>query len=63
MIDGREINVHQLVTTLHEIQTSIAMLIEQLARDRNPDVNDWALIDVVMLHQSLKLNHPSLQRH
>jgi len=30
----RELNVELLVTTLHEIQVSVAMLIEQLARDR-----------------------------
>ena len=61
--DDRELNIDRLVTTLHEIQVSIAMLIEQLARNRNPDVHDWTILDVVSLHQVLQRHHPSLQRH
>ena len=61
--DDRDLNVDLLVTTLHEIQVSIAMLIEQLARTRNPDVHDWAILDVVSLHHALQRHHPSLQRH
>ncbi len=59
----RDLNVELLVTTLHEIQVSVTMLIEQLARDRNPDVNDWAILDVVILHHALQRHHPSLHRH
>lgn len=61
--DDRELNVDRLVTTLHEIQVSARILIEQLARDRHPDVTDWAILDVVSLHQALQRHHPSLQRH
>jgi hypothetical protein len=62
-LDDRDINVELLVTTLHEIQVSAAILIEQLARDRHPAIHDWAILDVVNLHQALQRHHPSVQRH
>lgn len=61
--DDRDLNIDRLVTTLHEIQVSAAMLIEQLARDRNPDVHDRAILDVVSLHHALQRHHPSLRPH
>lgn len=58
--EDREVNVDLLVTTLHEIQVSTAMLIEQLACDRHPAIHDWAILDLVSLHQALQRHHPSL---
>lgn len=49
----RDLNVDLLVTTLHEIQVSAAMLAAQLARDRAPAWSDRALIDIVSLHRLL----------
>lgn len=59
----RELNVEKLATTLYEIQVSVAMLIEQLARARNPAVNSLAITDLVLLNEVLQRHHPSLQRH
>ena len=61
--DDRKINTDALIETLYEIQVSLRILIEHLARDRNPDLSDHALLDVAHLHTALQRHYPSLNRH
>ena len=63
MTAGRLLNTEALLDTVYQLQVDLTLLAEQLARDRNPDVSDWAVLDLVNLSRRLHAHHPSLNRH
>ncbi len=63
MTSDRTLNLEALLDTVYRLQVDLTLLAEQLARARHPEVNDRAILDVVILHHALQRHHPSLQRH
>ena len=63
MTPDRTLNAEALLDTIYQIQVDLTLLADQLARDRNPDVSDGAILDLVTLSQRLHTHHPSLSRH
>ena len=63
MTPDRTLNLDALLDTVYQIQVDLTLLAEQLARDRNPDVSDGAILDLVTLAHRLHAHHPSLSRH
>lgn len=63
MTTDRTLNMDALLDTVYQLQVDLKLLAEQLARDRNPDVGDWAILDLVTLSRRLHAHHPSLSRH
>lgn len=63
MTANRVLNTEALLDTIYQIQVDLTLLVEQLARDRNPDVSDGAILDLVTLSHRLRVHHPSLIRH
>lgn len=61
--EPHDLNRDALLTTLYEIQVSLRILCERLARERNPDLSEYALLDLVSLHSALQRDCPSLARH
>ena len=59
----RELDQDALLETIYTLQTDLKMLAVQLARDRNLDVSDWAILDLATLSHRLRIHHPSLRRH
>lgn len=53
----------RLITAVHDLQTTLAMLVEQLAREREPDLNDGMLQTLACLHRYMIDQQPSLRRH
>ena len=63
MTADRTLNLDALLDTVYRLQVDLTLLAEQLARDRNPDVSDGAILDLVTLSHRLRVHHPSLIRH
>ena len=63
MPSDRTLNTEALLDTIYQLQVDLKLLAEQLARDRNPDVSDGAILDLVTLSHRLRVHHPSLIRH
>ena len=63
MTSDRTLNLEALLDTVYRLQVDLTLLAEQLARDRNPDVSDGAILDLVTLSHRLRVHHPSLSRH
>ena len=63
MTTDRTLNLAALLDTVYQLQVDLTLLAEQLARDRNPDVSDGAILDLVTLAHRLRGHHPSLSRH
>jgi len=63
MTADRTLNTEALLDTIYQLQVDLTLLAEQLARDRNPDVSDGAILDLVTLSHRLRVHHPSLSRH
>lgn len=63
MTSDRTLNTEALLDTVYQLQVDLKLLAEQLARDYNPDVSNWALLDLVTLSDRLRDHHPSLRRH
>ena len=63
MTTDRTLNLGALLDTVYRLQVDLTLLAEQLARDRNPDVSDGAILDLVTLAHRLRWHHPSLSRH
>lgn len=61
--EPRTLNTDHLITVIYQIQTSLKILAEQLARDRNPDYSDITLYGLEVLHRQLQGFTPSLTRH
>ena len=61
--DPHDLDLDVLLATIYEMQTSLKMLTDQLAREYHPDLPDRAILDVAILHQSLLSHLPSLRRH
>lgn len=57
------LNLDALLDTIYAIQTDLKLLTEQLARERNPDLSDHAILDLAWLQVNLQRNTPSLRRH
>lgn len=62
-LGGWRFSRNAMLDTIYQLQTDLKLLAEQLARDRNPDVNDWAMMDLVTLSHRLHVHHPSMSRH
>ena len=52
-----------LINDLYELQVSLSMLIEQLARERRFAVKREVLQSLSNLHWLMAQQHPSLMRH
>lgn len=64
MTADRTLNTEALLDTIYQIQVDLTLLVEQLARDRNPDSGSGvAILDLVPLSQRLRAHPPSLSRH
>lgn len=63
MTSDRTLNLEALLDTVYRLQVDLTLLAEQLARDRNPDMSDRAILDWVALAHRLRAHHPSLNRH
>jgi hypothetical protein len=63
MTPDRTLNLDALLDTVYQLQVDLTLLAEQLARDRNPDVSDGAILDLVTFSHRLHAHHPSLSRH
>jgi len=58
-----ELNVDALLETIYAIQTDLKILTERLARQRNPEMSDRAILDLAWLQAHLQSSMPSLRRH
>lgn len=58
-----ELNVDALLETIYAIQTDLKILTERLARQRNPEMSDRAILDLARPHTNLQDHMPSLRRH
>ena len=64
MTADRTLNTEALLDTIYQIQVDLTLLVEQLARDRNPDSGSGvAILDLAALSRLLRAYHPSLSRH
>lgn len=61
--DEPELNTDILITTIYGIQSDLHLLVESLARERNPNVSDWTLLSLAHIRRSLEGCTPSLRRH
>lgn len=61
--DEPSLDVDALITTIYGIQADLRLLVESLARERNPNVSDWSLLALVHLRRNLEYHTPSLRRH
>ena len=61
--EPRTLDTDALLATIYAIQTDLKLLVEQLARDRNPNPNDHTIIDLAYLQAGLEAHTPSLTRH
>ncbi len=53
----------RLIHAVYDLQATLAMLAEQLAREREPDLNDGMLQTLSCLHRYMIDQQPSLRRH
>ena len=63
MTPDRTLNMEALLDTVYQLQVDLTLLAEQLARDRNPDVSDHTILDLVTLAHRLRGHNPSLNWH
>jgi hypothetical protein len=61
--DHAPIDHDKLIDVLYELQVSLKILAEQMARDRQPDINRRMLQTIANLHWFMGQNQPSLRRH
>ena len=61
--EPHQLNMDALLATIYQVQTDLKLLVEQLARERNPDVGDRVILDLATLHINLQYHMPSLRRH
>ena len=61
--EPRELNRDALINEIYRIQADLTMLAEQLARERNPDLNDWTLMGINGISNFMRGVQPSLYRH
>lgn len=61
--DAPDLDKDLVIGTIYRIQADLRLLVETLARDRNPSVSDGTLLDLVRLQFSLEGHTPSLRRH
>ena len=53
----------RLLTVIYELQADLRILVDKLATDRNPDLSDWTLRELLLTRRLLRAQTPSLQRH
>lgn len=58
-----ELNLEIILDTIYQIQVDLSLLTETLARDRNPNLNDRTLLDLIHLKFNLEGHTPSLLRN
>ena len=63
MTTDSTLDMNVLLTTIYEIQTDLRILVDKLATDRNPDLSDWTLRELLVTRRLLREQTPSLQRH
>lgn len=61
--EPRTLNLDALLGTIYQVQTDLKLLVEHLARERNPDLADRTLLNLATLHMNLQDHMPSLRRH
>lgn len=61
--DPQPLNLDALLSTIYAIQVDLKLLVEQLARERNPDLTNDALHTLAWFHVTLQRHTPSLMRH
>ena len=61
--EPRPLNTDALLDTIYRIQADLKILVDQLARSRNPDLADHAVIDLAVMAHLLQRHAPSLRRH
>lgn len=61
--EARTINTDALINMIYDIQTSLKMLADQLARDRNSDCSNITLWSIQAIHHQMQRRTPSLRRH
>lgn len=57
------LNKDRLIHIVYDLQATLTMLAEQLAREREPDLNDRMLQRLALLHCYMIDQQPSLRRH
>jgi len=57
------LNVDALIEILYALQTSLKILIDQIASSRNPDIYVGTVNVLVSLNAYLLTQQPSLRRH
>lgn len=55
MTSDRTLNLEALLDTVYRLQVDLTLLAEQLARARNPDMSDGAILDLVTLTLTVSL--------
>lgn len=53
----------RLINAVYDLQATLTMLAEQLAREREPDLNQGMLNTLNCLHGYMQQQQPSLRRH
>lgn len=61
--EPRQLNMDALLATIYQVQTDLKLLVEHLARERNPDLADGMLLSLATLHVNMEYHMPSLRRH
>lgn len=57
------LNLDAILATIYEVQADLKILTEQLARERQPDLQRGLLDTLVHLHTFMAYYQPSLRRH
>lgn len=61
--EPRLLNLDALLGTIYQVQTDLKLLIEHLARERNPDLASRVIFELACLHINLEYHMPSVRRH
>lgn len=61
--DPAPLNLDAILETIYAVQTDLQMLVEQLSRDRQPDLHNRLLQTLAAMHNSMEQQQVSLRRH
>lgn len=61
--ESRTVDVDALLDLIYRIQAGLKILVDQLARERNPDLSDASVHALIWMYSTLEAHTPSLTRH
>lgn len=61
--DPAPLNLDALLETIYAVQADLKMLVEQLSRDRQPDLHEGLVQTLSAMHFVMEQQQVSLRRH